>query len=446
LLYDSVARWNVDGTILPALGLGWATTTYDRVLDITLRPDAFFQDGKPLTADDVRWTLERVRFGGASMPESWRLEHVWRIQTLDARTVRITLEAPDASLVSSLAAPSLGVLSETVEPSNVRGGTGPFMLSFRSEKLVTLGRDPLFWQIGRPNFRALRIRPIQDDTERSTALVTGTVDLMPNAPLLDIPMLQADPSVRLVGGPSTHLCLLHVNLRAPALQDVSLRQLLSTAIDRGRLVKVAAAGQADATGLLFPQDSWVGGDVDDVDEEPPDAIRDGLAALGIRTDLRLRLITNNADATLANTAIVLQEQLAYCGIALSVALLEDDELEEAIRFGNYDLLVGYTRPWRDPHELVRPLLASDGHANHSGYSSPDVDGMIRGATLVADREIRHERYIWLQEHILVDVPVIVLFRPYYFDAMTARLADYAALQPVTARGLLPATLEPVNRP
>lgn len=443
LVYDSAARWNAEGMILPSLGLSWSTTTYNRVLDITLRPDAFFQDGQNLTADDVCWTLERLRHGESLIPDSWRLEHVRRIEALDAYTVRIVLEVPDASLVSSLAAPACGVFPASANPSGVQGGTGPYTISFVSDTLVTLRRDPLFWQIGRPRFQSLRIREISDDTERSTALVTGTVDLVPNAPLLDIPMLRADPAVKLIGGPSNHLCLLHVNMARPALQDARLRQLLSSAIDRDRLVKVATAGQANATGLLFPPESWAAGKSDQITQDAPEAIRSRLAELGIRTDLRLRLITNNADATLANTAIVLQEQLAYCGIALSVTLLEDDELEEAIRLNHYDLLAAYTPPWRDPHELVRPLLASDGYDNRSGYDNPDVDGLIRGATIVADREIRQERYAWLQECILVDVPVIVLFRPFYFDAMTVRLANYATLQPVTARGLLPATLDPL---
>ena len=441
LIYDSVARWNAEGMILPSLGLGWSMTAYDRVLDITLRPDAFFQDGKNLTADDVCWTLERLRHGDTLIPDSWRLEHIWRIEALDAYTVRIVLTAPDASLVSSLAAPACGILPASTSLSGPQGGTGPYTINFVADAHVTLRRDPLFWQVGRPRFQSLRIREIPDDTERSTALVTGIVDLVPNAPLLDIPMLRADPSVKLVGGPSNHLCLLHVNMHRPALQDVRLRQLLSSAIDRDRLVKVATAGQADVTGLLFPQESWAAGKSDPISQDGPDVIRKRLAELGIRTDLRLRLITDNADATLANTAIVLQEQLAYCGIALSVTLLESEELEEAIRLNNYDLLAAYTPPWRDPHELVRPLLASDGYDNHSGYDNPDVDGLIRGATFVADRDIRQERYGWLQQRILVDVPVIVLFRPFYFDAMTVRLVNYATLQPVTARGLLPATFE-----
>jgi len=441
LLYDPVARWNAQGDIFPGLGLHWAASTFDRVLEITLRPDAFFLDGAQLTADDVRWTLERLRYSASLISDAWRLENIWRIEAPDTHIVRITLNAPDASLVSSLAAPSLSILAEASNPQRLRGGTGPFMVRFLGSDRAVFWRNPLFWQIGRPHFRALRISEIPDDTERSTALVTGMVDLVPDAPLLDIPTLQADPSVQLIGGPSNHLCLLHVNLRQGALQDVRVRQILSGAIDRVRVVKGATAGQGEASGLLFPSGSWVTGDVDDIEQQAPETVRAALAELGIRADLRLRLVTDNTDATLANTVIVLQEQLAYCGIALSVVLLEGEELANAIRFGEYDLLAGYTRPWRDPHELVRPLLASDGTANFSGYASPEVDGMIHGATFVSHREVRGERYLRLQERILADVPVIVLFRPYYFDAMTSRLANYGTLQPVTARGLMPATLD-----
>jgi peptide/nickel transport system substrate-binding protein len=443
LIYDSLARWNTEGEIVPALGLNWSITGYDRIIDLSIRPDAFFFGGKPLMADDVRWTLERLR-NSEGTDDTWRLEHVWRIESLDPGTVRIILNAPDASLVSSLASPVLAVLPEAANLSQVQAGTGPYAINFHSSQLVTFHRNPFFWQMGRPNFQSLRVRQIPDDTERSTALVTGAVDLIPDAPLLDIPMLEAEPSVRLVGGPSNRLCLLHMNLDSPVLRDVRVRRLLSSAIDRQRLVQVATAGQAVGTGLLIPEDSWAHGEVEETPHRAPEDIRAALAELGIGSDLPLRLITNNADATLANAAVVLQEQLAYCGIALSVNLLEDEDLERAVNLGDYDLLAGYTRPWRDPHELVRPLLVSDGSGNYSGYASPEVDGLIRGATLVSDREIRQDSYTRLEEQVQVDVPVIVLFRPHYFDAMTQRLDGYALLPPVTSRGLLPATLWPAD--
>jgi peptide/nickel transport system substrate-binding protein len=158
----------------------------------------------------------------------------------------------------------------------------------------------------------------------------------------------------------------------------------------------------------------------------------------------LRLIADDSDATLANTAVVLQDQLAYAGIALGVEPLDAQELADETAAGAFDLLVTYTPPWRDPHELVRPLLASDGVQNHAGYASPRVDALIRNATLTNDQEQRADRYARLQERVLEDMPVIVLFRPFAFDAMTSRLTNYGLYPPVTSRGLASAVLNPAE--
>ena len=440
---DALFRWNTAGQIVPALALSWALSARDRHLDLTLRPDVFFADGTLVTAEDVRWSLERVR-DGVETPEAWRLEHVAHIETLDAATVRLVLAEPDAALVSSLASPALSVLPKGGHPLLEAGGTGPFILNTRASDALTYRRHPLFWQIGRPHIDTLRVGAIADDTTRSTALVTGTIDLIPNAPLLDVPTMKQDPLISLVGGPSNRLCLLQLNLASPRLRDARVRRLLGAAVDREGLVKVATAGQAEASGLLFPKGSWARGDIAEPETTGPEDTRAALAALGIRTELSLRLITNDSDATLANTAVVLQDQLAYAGIALTVDLLDETELAAEIDAGEFDLLATYTPPWRDPHELVRPLLASDGVLNRSGYASPRADALIHGATLATGQPRRADRYVRLQQRVLEDMPVIVLFRPYYFDAMTRRLTRYGLYPPVTARGLASAVLGPVE--
>jgi peptide/nickel transport system substrate-binding protein len=443
LACDAPFRWNADGDILPALALSWSYRAFDRIVDLVIRPDAFFADGSPVTAEDVRWSLERVRTG-SEIPDAWRLEHVRRIEAVGPATVRLVLNEPDASLMSSLACSALSVLPEGAHPLLEAGGSGPFVLDTRTSEMLTFQRQPMFWQVGRPRIDTLRISAIADDTTRSTALVTGNVDLIPNVPLLDVPTLQQDALVSLVGGPSNRLCLLQLNLASPRLQLPAVRHLLATAIDRDLLVQVATAGQAEASGLLFPEDAWARGDAGELETGNPDDIRAELAALGIGSELSLRLITNDSDATLANTAVVLQDQLAYAGIALGVDLLDENELEGEVAAGEFDLLASYTPPWRDPHELVRPLLASDGVLNRSGYASPRADGLIRGATLATDQEQRADRYHRLQERVLEDMPVIVLFRPHYYDAMIRRLTNYERYPPVTSRGLASAVLEPAE--
>jgi len=444
LTCDALFRWGANGDILPALALSASLRERERVLKLVLRPDAFFADGSRVTAEDVRWSLERVRSGGPEFPDAWRLEHARRIEEVDATTVRIVLDEPDSSLVSSLACPALAILPEGANLEKGAAGSGPFTLMPHTSEMLAYRRQPLFWQIGRPNLEWLHVGAIEDDTTRSTTLVTGNIDLIPNAPLLDVPMMRQDPMIRLVGGPSNRLCLLQLNLASSRLRDARVRRLLATAINRERLVQIATAGQAEPSGLLFAEQAWARGEVPEPEQVSAEETRTSLAELGIRSELSLRLITNDSDATLANTAVVLQDQLAYAGIALSVELLDDAELAAQVEAGEFDLLASYTPPWRDPHELVRPLLASDGVLNRSGYASPRADALIRGATLRSDRAYRADRYARLQERVLEDVPVIVLFRPHHYDAMTVRLSSYGLFPPVTAQGLTSATLAPAD--
>ena len=441
LVYDALIRWNAEGAMMPSLALSWSRRAFDRIIELVLRPDAFFPDGRPLTAADARWSLERVRAAGRDIEDAWRLEHVDRIEVLDPVTLRIVMAAPDASLIPSLACPALAIVPAGAEVADRAVGSGPYTLVQSTPEELTYRRNPLYWQVNRPYIERLRLSAIPDDTSRTTALVTGNVDLIPSAPLLDVPTMQQDAQASLVGGPSSRLCLLQLNLASRRLQNPAVRQLLARAIDRNRLVTIATAGQAEPTSLLFPEDSWAHGDAEELSTADPGEIRAGLAQLGVRAELSLRLIADDSDATLANTAVVLQDQLAYAGIALSVDLLDARELADRMNEGSYDLVVGYTSPWRDPHELVRPLLASDGVHNRSSYASPRVDALIRNATLTHDQARRADRYARVQERVLEDMPVIVLFRPHYYDAMTSRLTDYGRYPPVTSRGLASAVLE-----
>lgn len=440
LALDSPNRWNANGMVLAAITQDMVTPASAESFDLVVRPGALFHTGRPVNADDVRYTLERIRNGGGNGQHAWRLEHVRNLETVDTSTLRVILERPDASLSASLAHQAFGILPAGTDPVDITGGTGPFVLQTNDGGRMSYGRNPNFWQFARPRIDTLHVVTIEDDARRATSIAQGEIDLLPNVPLLDIPMLRDDPTSYLAGGPSNRVCLLQVNLAAPALRDARVRRLISRAIDRQRLVDVATAGQATPTGLLFPAESWVGEAVDEVESLPSDTVREGLRLLGIPTDLRVRLLTNNADATLANTAIVLQEQLASCGIALSVDLLEDAELDEAIRLRDYDLLAAYTEPWRDPHELVRPLLGADGTRNFSGYADDRVEPLIRGAILWPDRAFRRERYALIEEAVQEDVPVIVLFHPHTYDAVSTKVAGYSTLPPVTSRGLL--TVQP----
>ena len=429
LMYDAPMRWNDEGEVIPGV---FSTTASSRssVVNLRNRASAMFSDGSLVTARHAAASLTAIR----NSRHGWRLQNVEDVSELDDGSLQIQMDRADASLMANLCHPLFGLDAGGI-------GTGPFVPVSSDSDSAIYRRNHLFWQVSRPHIDQLEVVYIPDDTQRSTAMATGELDVLPNVPLLDVPTLDNEPTVYLVGGPTNRLCHLQLRLSEPVLANQRVRQILSGAINRTGLVSVATADQAEPTSTLFADDEWTE-DVDEVDQIPSDEVRAELQVLGIPSDLRLHLLADNADATLANTAVVLQEQLANCGISLSITLLEGDELDDAIATGGYDLLVSYSEPWRDPHELVWPLLSSLGPLNWSGYDSVEVDTLLKAATALSNEEFRRERYTRLEGIIQKDVPCIPLFRPYVWDAVRVDHPGYAPLPPATSRGLM--TLLPTD--
>ena len=423
LVYDAPMRWNADGQVIPGL---FATTAASKSSTIQLRSrvGAMFSSGSPVTSRHLASAIDVLR----NSRHAWRLQNVGEVVELDASTLRISMERADASLMAHLCHPIFGL-------DDAGLGTGPFVPELFDDASTVYQRNSVYWQVGRPHVDRLELITIADDIQRSLAMATGKLDVLPNVPLLDVPMLENEPAVYLVGGPSNRLCHLQLRLSEPVLANRRVRQILSGAIDRSGLVAVATANQAEPASTLFAGDLWTSG-VEEVASISAQNVRAELQSLGIPSDLRLHLLADNADATLANTAVILQEQLANCGISLSIDLLEGETLQDAIETGDYDLLVTYSEPWRDPHELVWPLLSSLGPRNWSGYDSVEVDTLLRAAIAISDVEFRVERYSRLESIIQKDVPCIPLFRPHVWDAVRTDFPGYSLLPPVTSRGLL----------
>lgn len=429
LTHDSPFQWNSAGTVLPGIASRAADESTTR-LGLRVRLGTLAQDGTPVTPQHFLQAIIRLQ----SSPDSWRLDHVRDAYVADDICWIIT-DRQDLSLQATLAHPSMAVFVNRV-------GTGPFQRGIATRAQAPYGRNTLFWQIERPHIDELQVIAIADDVQRSTAMATGELDVLPNVPLLDVPVLAAEPTIYLVGGASNRLCHLQAKLDIPPLNDVRVRQILSAAIDRASLVSIATAGQAEVATTLFPPQGWTD-EIEALTTISADSVRKELRDLGLPTDIRLHLLTDNDDATLANTAVVLQDQFANIGISLSITLLDGVELADAVANGDYDLLVSYSEPWRDPHELVWPLLSSQGVDNWSGFASAEVDTLLRAAVMLDDDDFRIGRYTRLENLVRRDVPVIPLFRPYVWDAVSTRYPGYSALPPATSRGMM--TLLPTDQ-
>lgn len=442
LMYASLLRPNTVGGVIPSVAIATSARTDGLSLTVRLRPGVTFHDGTPVRSRDVVASLERLGDKAVSGTNAWRLEHVGAIDAVDDTRVTLKLRQPDVALPATLAADCAAILpasaimrGDPFAADALPPGTGPFMFNhWESGGRLNLSRNPVFWRVPRPYFDGLLVSYAPEEAARTSAMLTLAVDVIEDAPLLDIPTLKQDTRIMLVGGPSRRICALGINVRRGEMVDVHLRRLLADAIDRAALVKAATADQAIPSMTLFPDDFW-GALKKGVPAADSGKVKQTLTEFGYPAGLSLSLLCPERDASLANAAVLLQEQCAQAGIAVTLQLLDEPVLARTLAAGNYDLVMTWQGPWLDPHELVRPLLASDGVENAGGYANAALDRLIDAANLPADQDVRAGLYQEIQETMLRDVPWIVLFHPNQYHATVSRMKGFTGYVDGSLAGL-----------
>ena len=455
LIHETPLRIDSTGSIRSGVVIDWNISADGLQVDLRVRPDVLFADGTLLTAGDVAASLERCRAlsseGAAVATGHWG--RVAGIDEIEGGTVRLSLIQPDVAILALLASARTPVVPQRWvdrawgdTPERLPPGSGPFAVSGIEDGRIMLDRHPAYHQVGRPYLAGVLVTTSSETVPRATELVTGAVDVVVDAPLLDIPTLRDDPNLTLVGGPANRLCLLSVNLQADALRDRHLRSLVSGAIDRVALLDAAVAAEGEPALGVFPEGSWIQDGIElDAVRRSPDDVRAELAADGHVSGLALRLIADGRDASIANAGILLQEQLAHAGIAVRLDLVDAGDMMRVAREEPWDLLALYSDFWRDPDELLRPLLHTKGHANLGRYTSERVSSLIDLASTTRNPRQRAQLYRVVQQIVGAEVPIIPLFFPAYYDAMTNRIGPYDAYPPVTGLALRRVRMKPPDR-
>jgi ABC-type transport system substrate-binding protein len=158
--------------------------------------------------------------------------------------------------------------------------------------------------------------------------------------------------------------------------------------------------------------------------------------------IELRLVAPAGDASLANACVTLQEQFAWAGFALALDLLDEGEMVQELHAGTWDLMIETLPWWHDPHELIWPLLTTDGPANRGGFSSSRLDYLAALASRARGVTERASLYQSIQELVTSETPLVPLYFGHYYDAMTTNVIDYLAHPPESAAAMARASMKP----
>jgi peptide/nickel transport system substrate-binding protein len=244
-LYDTLTRWDASLKLVPGLATSWKNVN-ETTWEFTLRPAVKFHDGTPLTAADVKATLERNLIPGKTVVQAG-FATIEAVQTPSPTTIRIVTRKPDPLVPVRMAqmgsqiyparfATDEGVKELARKP--VGSGAYRFVEWAKDDRLV-MEANPDWWGWGgkAPAFARVVWKPIPDDFARISALQRSEVDIITNVPPDQMKV------VRTVTVPATRTVALQSNNTQPPMSDKRVRQALHYAMDIDSIVKNLYAGQ-----------------------------------------------------------------------------------------------------------------------------------------------------------------------------------------------------------
>jgi peptide/nickel transport system substrate-binding protein len=257
-IYESLLEYDGAGlTPKPGIAESWTVSPDRLTYTFKLRADVRWHDGKPFTAEDVKFSVEKVIVPLHSRGKTY-FGPLQAVETPDARTVVFKLKEPVPFFLKAFQpseAPMLpkhGFTEEEVAGGKIRQakimqepiGTGPFRLKeWKKGSHIILERNPDYWKPGRPYLDQIVLRVLPDGAARAIALEKGEVDV---APMNALPPAEMQRLGRLKHVATSQegaeglgpIMWLEVNLREKPLADARVRRAISLAIDRQKIVDV----------------------------------------------------------------------------------------------------------------------------------------------------------------------------------------------------------------
>jgi len=255
LIYRGLLSYDKDGKLRGELAEKWERDG-DTAWIFHLR-DAVFQNGAPVTSEDVKWTIAQVADEKSTAYLKNEMQTVQQVETPDPRTVRIVTKQPTATLPLWFVNFHMPIIAKgSTDNGGTPVGAGPYVLKGQERGVsLDLVAFDKFYKPGLPKTKNLRVVVYADENLRAAALQAGDVDLIEYVPWQSMQAIGSDPRLKLDTTDGPYMFLLF-NGKAKPFDDPRVRQAIGHAIRRDEVVKTAFFGRgAPLEGLPIPADS-----------------------------------------------------------------------------------------------------------------------------------------------------------------------------------------------
>lgn len=436
-VFSGLVTMSTDLQVEPDLAESWEISEDGTVYTFEIRADARFHDGRRVTAHDFVYSLNRAASPETASPVSntylgditgvnevseGRASKIAGVRAVDDRTLEITIDSPKVYFLSKLTYPTAFVVDESdVEGgpawANHPNGTGPFKLTeyVIGERLVLERNDDFYMEPARIDRVVMNLTGGQ----AIAMYENDEIDLM-DVSLPDLERLR-DPneplSKELIAAPSGfRVEYIGFDLEEPPFDDVDFRRAMNMAIDKDTITRNVLLGlRTPAYGVLpvgFPGHDP---DLEGLRFDPEQARRFLEQSKYADPDTRPRIVltlrsTGGSIGPEFETLIEMWRQ--NLGVEVEIQRVEwatylQDLFSDDRKYQSF--AIGWTADYPDPQNFLDILFHSASDSNLTGYSNPEVDGLLEQARVEQDERRRIDLYHRAEQEIVNDAPWLPLW-------------------------------------
>lgn len=414
-IFGQLFRVSADGkTTEPALAESSTPSPDGRTWTVRLRDGLQFSDGSPLTANDVKFSLDRARNSKSAFV--FLLSSITTVDAKDPRTVVISTAEPSATLLAGL-----GSWLGSIVPANFRGrseeeffnnpiGSGPFRLDqWQRGQSIRVVRNDKYWEPSRPYVDSVKWTVVPDPNTRVSQVQGGLADIAADIPPSQVGALTtATTEARTF--PADNSSFLIFNQSFAPFADVHVRRAIAHAVDRTALTGGTLFGSGQPACSMLPPTMPFASQPDCLGFDLEAAKRE-MAASATPGGFDVTLTIDNLP-TSSTAAQIIQAQLAPLGIRVTITTVDSGQIYTTFDQGAYQMgLAAWVSDISDPDEQLTFMLDPNGGSNsyYTGFNNAEINKLLAEARATLDPKVRTAAYDRIQQIAAEQVPQLPLW-------------------------------------
>jgi len=410
---------NEDGEFIYDLAESWENID-EKTWSFKLKEGVLFHNGEELTAEDVKFSLERVA-SDDSLLEYGNYKQIDYVDVKSDYEFDIVTEDPEPALLNRISRIGSGILpKDYIETEGWDVflenpvGTGPYQIKewLKDDRLVLEAFDDYFGE--KPVWEEVVFRAIPEDSTRVAELLAGGIDIAVNIPPTDMERIESTDGVSIATSPSQRVALLALRTKGDGpTADPRVREAIDLAIDKQLIVDSLLEGYGVVTRTrVTPGNTGANEELYEQTLYDPDRAKELLAEAGYGDGMSLKMSSPSGRYLKdKESSELIVAMLAEVGIDVELELLEWSQFSTKYNEKQFDdiFLIAYGNSMFDASNALQRLTFEHA-AGETDYDNPEANELILSADANMDADERVQQYQKAQEFIAEDRPHIYLWQ------------------------------------